>query len=75
MYLTGIIRNAAFVRIRCFYLQSYTHVDKRVGEFDTLKKKQQRGFSQIKIRLSLCVCVKAHAHEWTYMCLVKRKSS
>ena len=59
MYLTRIIRKAAFVRIRCFYLQSYTHVDKRVREFDTLKKKQQRGFSPIKIRRNMyrCVCM------------------
>ena len=38
VYLTGGAGgDNVFVRIRRSYLQSYTHVDKRVRKFDTLK--------------------------------------
>lgn len=56
MYLTGIGGDNAFVRVRRFYLQSHTHVDKRVRKFDTLKRKK-RGFGQINVCVCVCMCV------------------
>ena len=67
MYLTECSgRDNSFVRIRWFYLQSYTHVDKRVRKFDTLKRKQQRTLANmffIYIYIYVCVCVWIYANQ------------